>query len=191
MAVDIGDRYPTVKEFASAFRSALLTKTIEARPARKPHIFFSYHRESSAGWAVHFASELRRKYGVTVFVDTEQQDTGPFPDRLRDEIRSCDFFVCFLAEATLRSSWVDEEIRTAFTCSRQMLPVFQESFDHHQVSSTEAHVKALLAHQGVHLLDRRAIHVPHTVSEIAKMIRRSSKGTMKRTKGGKPGAARG
>jgi hypothetical protein len=51
-----------------------------------------------------------------------------------------------------------------------MIPVFQESYRDPGEAPDES-VQALLAFDGVHLLDRKNIHINHTISDLASLIR--------------------
>jgi hypothetical protein len=167
------DRYPTVKEFFLALRHAA---TYGTHTIGKPRIIISYQRDSSSGWAVLIARELEEKHSVLAFVDTQRLDTAVrFPTRLKNAIEECDVFVCLLSASTLQSKWVQEEIRLAWTSPKAMVPVFQESFSQPDPSERlEPHVEALISYDGVHLLDRRNIHVDYTIAELAKIVKEST-----------------
>jgi len=167
------DRYPSVREFFLAFRHAA---TYGKASSGKPRIFISYQRDSSSGWAVLFARELEQKHGVFAFVDTQRLDTAVrFPTRLKNAIEECDVFVCLLSASTLQSKWVQEEIRLAWESRKAMVPVFQESFSQPDASEKlEPHIEALISYDGVHLLDRRNIHVDYTIMELAKIVKEST-----------------
>jgi hypothetical protein len=56
-----------------------------------------------------------------------------------------------------------------------MVPVFQESFSQPDANEKlEPHVEALISYDGVHLLDRRNIHVDYTIAELAKIVRETT-----------------
>jgi hypothetical protein len=124
-----------------------------------------------------FARELKEKHNITAFVDTQRADSAVrIPAKGRTAIKDCDIFVCLLAKGTLRSTWVQEEIRLAFESSKPMVPVFQESFPQASTSEWPApHIQDLLNYDGVHLLDRRNIHVDHTIAELARIVKGSSR----------------
>jgi hypothetical protein len=122
-----------------------------------------------------FERELKQNHGISAYIDTQRRDSAvQFPERLREAIRNCDVFVCILAPTTLASEWVREEIRVAWEAAKPMVPVCQEAFvfpdSAHEV---EAHIRALLNYECVHLLDRRNIHVDHTISDLARMVQAS------------------
>ncbi|MEL7449963.1 MAG: protein kinase [Pseudomonadota bacterium] len=172
MDSDPAARYPSVGAFGQALVAAIKTNR---RASDLPKIFLSYRREASAGWAVLFARELRTQHRIDVFVDTERRDSAVlFPDRLSEAIANCDVFVCLLADDTLDSSWVREEVRLAMEFGKPMVPVFQESY-RTLSGDQEPHVHTLLQHDGVHLLDRRNIHVDHTIADIAGIVQRTLK----------------
>lgn len=170
LTVDPAERFASVLDFSEAFRHALT----RGRRHDRPRVFLSYQRAASSGWAHHFRDKLEGVHLLSVFVDTLAQDGAPrIPDRLREEIAGCDVFVCLLAPETLQSSWVRQEIRIAVESGKPMVPVFHEAFrpDAGQVQG-DADVEALLSYDAVHLLDRRNIHVEHTLTELADRIRK-------------------
>jgi serine/threonine-protein kinase len=171
LSIDPEGRYPSVLEFGQAFQQAARG----GRGTGKPRIFISYQRDASSGWAVHFEKELRQEHGIDVFVDTLRRDTaGPFPERLRRAIEDCDVFVCLLDRKTLDSKWVQREILLAHERKRRMVPIFQERYRAPEPSRPlPAHVQALLDSEGLHLLDRRNIHVQYTIAELARMVRQA------------------
>ncbi len=169
LSVDPPERFESVLAFSDAFQSALTERRRD-----RPRVFLSYQRAASSGWAHHFRDKLEGVHLLSVFVDTLAQDGAPrIPDRLREEITGCDVFVCLLAPSTLASDWVRQEIRIAVESGKPMVPVFHEEFrpDENQ-SRGDASVDALLAYDAVHLLDRRNIHVEHTITELAQRVRK-------------------
>jgi TIR domain len=122
-----------------------------------------------------FARMLEDHHNISVFVDTQQLDKAVrFPVRLRDAIENCDVFVCLLADETLRSQWVKEEIRIAHEKNKPMVPVFQESYVHPEDDKElEPHIRTLLSYDGVHLLDKRNIHTDHTIEDLAKIVKQT------------------
>jgi serine/threonine protein kinase len=171
MSVNPDDRYPSIQEFNDAFDQAIQTDS--AKASVNPQVFLSYRRESSAGWAVLFARELMEKHGISAFVDTQRRDSARrFPEKLANAVADCDIFICLLAGDTLESAWVREEIRLAFESNKPMIPVFQESYQIKDFPD-ENYIEAMLSFDGVHLLDRRNIHVDHTISDLADIIHRT------------------
>ncbi|MDX1981692.1 MAG: protein kinase [Bryobacteraceae bacterium] len=174
LSEDPAARFPSAFDFARAARQAL-----SAAPARStPYVFLSYHRASSAPWALLLRNELQRRYGYEVFLDVGQRDTaGRFPRKLEQAISRCTVFVCLLAEETLDSEWVRREIELAFRAGKFMIPVFQETFQHPQnLEECEAHLRDLLSFDGVKLLDRQNIYVDATIQSLAETIRQSAAG---------------
>jgi hypothetical protein len=171
LGVDPGERFGSVLEFSRAFSGALAGPRGRDRRAR---VFLSYQREASSGWAHHFRDKLEGQHALSVFVDTLAKDGAPrIPDRLREEIERCDVFVCLLAPSTLSSDWVRQEIRIAVEKGKPMVPVFHEEFKiTDDRIAGDPNVEALLAYDAVHLLDRRNIHVEHTITELAERIRK-------------------
>ena len=176
LAVSPAQRYPSVAEFANAFVASL---TGTRASSGTPQVFLSYQRESAAGWAQYFARELREKHGVSVFVDVERRDgAGHFPARLARAIEECDVFVVLLSGSTLESKWVRQEINLAFEHGRPMVPVFQESWIAQELApGADPALDALVSYDGVHLLDRRNIHVDHTIADLANLVKGSLPGT--------------
>ena len=162
LAADPGLRFASATAFAQALARA------RREPGRRaaPKVFFSYQRESSAGFADLFQAKIQDQEGIDIYLDTTRRDgTGPFPARLAKIIQDCDVFVCFLAGSTLASRYVREEIRLAHQAGKPMIPVFHEDFNPAPVEPDhDPAVEALIAYEGVHLLSRRNIHVDHTIS---------------------------
>jgi serine/threonine protein kinase len=168
------DRYASVREFFLDLEHAVSNQS--KRPDGKPKVFISYQRDPSSGWAVHFATELERRYQISAFVDTQRLDSAVrFPARLKSAIQDCDVFVCLLSGSTLQSKWVQEEIRLAWENNKLMIPVFQESYCQPDSSERlEPHVETLINYDGLQLLDRRNLYVDHTIEELAKMVTASA-----------------
>ncbi len=165
------DRFPSVRDFYLVFRQALSSTFVARRET--PHVFVSYRRDLSAGWAVLFARELKEKHNIFAFVDTQRADNAiRVPAKVQAAIEDCDIFVCLLAKTTLRSAWVKEEIRLACEFGKPMVPVFQESFLHPSPGEQVApHVLELLNFEGVYLLDRRNIHIDYSIAELARIVK--------------------
>jgi serine/threonine protein kinase len=153
LSVDPLSRYSSVREFFLALQYSV--SATKARSDGQARIFISYQRDSSAGWAVHFASELGRKHQIAAFVDTQRMDSVVrFPARLKKAIEDCDVFVCLVSGNTLQSKWVQEEIRMAWENDKPMVPVFQESYSPPDPSERlEPHIESLINYDGVKLLD--------------------------------------
>ena len=168
LATDPARRYPSVDAFAKAFDAALHRRL--GSPSA-PTVFVSYQHEPSAGWAVLLARDLKEKYKIAAFVDTQRLDGAvQFPDKVARAIERCEVFVCLLADTTLSSRWVREEIRLAHSFGRPMIPVFQESFIQQERDGMEPSIEALLHYDGVHLLDRRNIHIEHSIADLARLV---------------------
>jgi serine/threonine protein kinase len=173
LAVRSDQRFPNARDFAAAFRLAL----IEPAPVRSgpPSVFISYQRAASSAWAVLLKKEMEREQGFQVFLDTEQQDsTGQFPLKLRRRIQECDVFICLLAESTLASDWVRQEIQLASDAAKPMIPVFQESYrDPPNLRTLEPYVQELLTYEGVKLLDRQNIYLDAAIQALIVSTRRT------------------
>lgn len=171
MTANPEERFPSVIEFARAFRSALTDKQPAGR--RRPYAFISYNRAASSPWALFFKNELERTYDCEVYVDAEQRDTvGQFPKKLERGIERCDVFVCLLAEGTLDSPWVKREVEIAHAARKPMVPIFQESFRFPaELHTLPPHLQELLLYDGIKLLDRQNIYVNAAVKSLSDAIR--------------------
>ena len=154
--------------FAAAFRAAL-RRIVHKTDG--PAIFISYQRNVSAILAMYFADKLRAQ-GIHAFVDAQGLDgAGPFPPHIERAIEDTDVFVCLLADTTLRAEWVLREIRIAQQFGKPMIPILQESYNRGASASAEPAVADLLRHQGLLVLDRRNLHLEHTVTDLVRLIR--------------------
>ncbi len=137
-----------------------------------PNVFISYRRQPSATLAQLVHLELEKR-GISSFVDVRNiQEVGHFPEHLRQAVREANYFVCLLAETTLESEWVREEIRYAHSLDKTLIPVFQESF---QIPEGQPdHIHALLHAQGIQLLEQRGLYMEEALAKLARMIRPST-----------------
>ncbi|HMF94331.1 MAG TPA: protein kinase [Vicinamibacterales bacterium] len=153
-------------ESAAAFKAALR----HVRPAEGPEVFISYQREVSAPLAMYFADRLKAQ-GIRTFIDTQGIDrAGRFPPQIERAIEDTDVFICLLAETTLDSGYVRDEIRAAYRYEKPMIPVMQESYRSTSGDRDPA-VAALLAHQGLPVLDRRNLHLEHTATDLVRLVK--------------------
>jgi serine/threonine protein kinase len=185
-------RYATVLEFVNALEVALVQTVItevavaaveeapkpepvvEAKPLVKKDVFISYRRTTSAMLALHIGTQLEEKYKISAFVDTRSIDgASKFPQRLKAAIEHCEVFICLLADTTLDSEWVLEEIAVACEFNKPMIPIFQESFA--QPDSPQGVLATLLEYDGLKVLDKQNMYVEHMVADLAKMVRQSLK----------------
>ncbi len=173
LAVGAGERFAGTVEFSAAFRSALTTPA--STRSGPPSVFISYQRAASSAWALLLKREMEREQGFQVFVDAEQQDsTGNFPLKLQRRIEQCDVFICLLADSTLASDWVRQEIRLAWETGKPMIPVFQESYrDPTDLRAAEPFIQELLTYEGVKLLDRQNIYFDAAIQALIVSARRS------------------
>ncbi|MFN8061238.1 MAG: TIR domain-containing protein [Vicinamibacterales bacterium] len=170
LSSDAGARYASVSAFAQALVDALQRP---ARPVDAAQLFFSYQRESMAGWVNYFADRVRGA-GLSVFVDTHHRDgSGVFPDQLARAIEDCAVFICFVGANSLASKWVQQEIGLAYQYDKPMVPVLQEGFTAPPDAGLSPGMRRLLASQGVHLSDRRNLSPERCVADLVAMVRRS------------------
>lgn len=173
MAVDPSERYRSAGEFVQTLEAALGGRRL--RSSEDAFVFLSYRRDSSAGWANHFADKLKEQHGISVFLDVQRVDSAVrFPVRIQKAIEECDVFVCFLAAGTLQSDWVCQEIHCAYENSKPMVPVFHESYRLPESNEQlKPGIKTLLDYPAVHLLDLKNIHIDHTISDLAKIVQQT------------------
>ncbi len=56
--------------------------------------------------------------------------------------------------------------------TKPMIPVFQEGYDHSNVrTGVNPAVDLLLSYDGVHLFDQINVHVEHTISDLARLVK--------------------
>lgn len=166
MSIAPQDRYRSVGDFVRAVSATIGS----AHTNDDVRVFISYSRELSSGWAVLLARELRQKYRILAFVDTEYRDGGGrFDARIRKELSDSQVFVCLLADGTLNSQWVRQEISHAFELGKTMVPVFQESY-RREPASQDSSIESLLHFDGVQLLDRRNVYIDSAISHLAELI---------------------
>jgi hypothetical protein len=173
MAVDPSERYRSAGKFVQTLAVALSGRRL--RSSEDAFIFLSYRRDSSAGWANHFADKLKAQHGISVFMDVQRVDSAVrFPVRIQKAIEECDVFVCFLAADTLQSDWVCQEVQCAYENAKPMVPVFHESYRLPESNEQlEPGIKTLLDYPAVHLLDRKNIHIDHTISDLANIVQQT------------------
>ncbi len=173
LSVCPGDRYESIAAFARAF-----TTSVRRGVSAEPRVFMSYQRDQSAGWAQHFVSRLKEQHGIDAFMDTDRIDSaGPFPARLKRAIEECDVFACLLGTSTLQSGQVRREIEIAYASHKPMIPIFQEAYVAPSFTpGSDPAVETLISYDGVHLFDRRNVHVEHTIGDLARLV----KGTLDR-----------
>jgi len=173
MSVECGDRYPSIRNFSFAFQHAVTSTTV--RPTGTPRVFISYRRSPSAAWANLIGQGLKRKHRISSFIDTDQVDTAvQISAKVQQAILESDVFVCLLASSTLRSKWVEEEIRFAWQNGKPMVPVFHQGFRPVKSPKSEQpapHIQDLLGWEGVHLFDRLNIHIDKTIEDLARIVR--------------------
>jgi hypothetical protein len=161
-------RYPSVQEFADDLIRAFGRGTVVGKAKG---VFLSYNRVDSAGWATLVERELKGQ-GMTVFMDTGNElRAGEFSKQLVSHIDHCDVFVCLLAGRTLKSKWVREEIQVAHEKGKPMIPIFQESFKRPKADGlADPAIGALLAHQGVELMDKKNLYIQAALEQLVLLI---------------------
>ncbi len=138
-----------------------------------PSAFISYRRTTSAMLAYLLGRELEAR-GIKTYVDVRQDDGSPglFPDRLLRAIEEHDVFICLVADKTFESAWVRREVEHAHSLGKPMIPVLQESFTHLSPppEPPTEHIRALMDHQGVPILDVQNQFISQTIDKLADMI---------------------
>ncbi len=162
-------RHAGLPAFANAFARALRSA---GRGRGTRDVFFSYQRDSSAGWVTHLSLQLQEKHQISSYVDTQGLDGAvKFPERIQHAIEQCGVFICLLGPQTLQSPHVLQEIELAHAQGKPMIPVFQEGFAVADPVALQPGVRSLLQFDGIHLLDKRNIYIDQAVVEIAKQVR--------------------
>ena len=133
-------------------------------------VFISYRRNTSAMLATLLSTRLSA-YELTPYVDTLMPSGGSFPDRLVQAIRHSDVFVCLLADTTLESEWVRNEIEHAHQFRKPMIPVFQETYKTPTQDALNSAINALLRNDGIHVFDVKNVYVDEAIERLAKMIK--------------------
>jgi hypothetical protein len=86
-------------------------------------------------------------------------------------------YVCLLADSTLSSDWVKEEIRIAHDKQNTMVPVFQESFTFYKAKNVlEPPIEEFLSYDGVTLLDKRSVYIDDAVKLLARIVKQTTEG---------------
>ncbi len=174
LSVEPAARYDSVGEFARRLREAMNQVAVAANATE---VFISYQREKSSAWALMIQKELRDRHQIRAFVDSRRFDGAvQFPEKIERAVRECSVFVCLLASNTLQSTWVRREIGAAYEARRPMIPVFQESFKRQAAVPDDPAVHALLQYDGLELLDRRNIHIQHTMNDLVHQIQLTLEG---------------
>jgi serine/threonine protein kinase len=175
MSLNPDARYSAVRDFFLAFKGAMNPLSSPPSSSKTPKVFISYRRgPGSSGWVNYLATELRRRFKISAFVDTQRTDSaGEISSKIKKEIEDCDVFVCLLSGDTLASEWVDKEIRLASEYGKMMLPIFQESFGFPSDADLidVPHVRQLIEYDGIRLSDDT--EAEHTVRVLAKKIKSS------------------
>jgi serine/threonine protein kinase len=170
------ERYDDVLKFAKAVVDVLKPLEPPTSPAVAKvfpcsRIFISYQRQSSTvlAWSIH--SKLQ-DHGIDSFLDLESLDSGRFKDHIFREIEDRDVFICLLGDNTLKSDWVNREIKHAHANSRPMIPIFQENFQRPKpwFRKPEEHVVALLGYQGIHFFDKKGVYLDDAIDALTNMI---------------------
>jgi len=96
--------------------------------SHRPTVFLSYRRQPSADLARYIRDRLIRM-NVDVFFDVENLNGGVFPEKIRDEIITRQYFLIILAPTTLDSDWVKREVQLAFKHYKKIIPLETNEFD--------------------------------------------------------------
>jgi len=129
--------------------------------------FISYRRKPSASLAQLVQEKLKNQHTIDAYVDTTRTDSTrvQFPERLMQAIADAPVFICLLGEGTLESEWVHKEIQRAYELGKHCIPVFQESYVPPTVEDSA--VDYLLAFDGVHIFDVKAVFMDESIGQIA------------------------
>jgi hypothetical protein len=133
-------------------------------------VFISYRRNTSAILAQLLRQELKA-YNIDAFVDVRDiESSGSFPDKLTRAIESATTVICLLADGTLESEWVQEEIRQAYEFGKTLIPVFQESYQTPPPPYPE-YIAFLLHSQGVRVFDAQGVFIEEAVQKMINLMK--------------------
>lgn len=90
-------------------------------------VFISYRRKPSSALALLILARLK-EHGVGAFVDMTIQPGDDWHQHLQKQIADRDYFVLLLAEETLQSPVVVEEIAWALEAKNTIIPIWQPGF---------------------------------------------------------------
>lgn len=90
-------------------------------------LFLSYQRNSSADLA-RYIYETLVENDCDVFFDVESINAGRFASIIEREIINRDYFLVILNPETLKSDWVRQEITTALTHRKAIIPLMTQGF---------------------------------------------------------------
>jgi hypothetical protein len=171
LALNPDERYPEIAAFAHDFAGALTGSNVDRDPAAKPRVFLSYRRAGGAGLPLFIVSRLREQHGIDVFLDVQRVDGAVrFPDRLIQEMRKADVFICLLGPSTLESHWVRHEILLARQQRKPMIPVFHEDYVL-PTSPGIPEIDELLSFDGIRLMDQQNLYVEEGIDKLARRIK--------------------
>jgi serine/threonine protein kinase len=171
LALNPDERYPEIAAFAQDFAGALTGSNVDRDPAAKPRVFLSYRRAGGAGLPLFIVSRLREQHDIDVFLDVQRVDGAVrFPDRLIQEMRKADVFICLLGPSTLESHWVRHEILLARQQRKPMIPVFHEDYEL-PTSPGIPEIDELLSFDGIRLMDQQNLYVEEGIDKLARRIK--------------------
>jgi hypothetical protein len=137
---------------------------------RRPKVFISYRRAPSSLLATLIYEKLKSAK-IDAFLDVKSQEGGGLiPQWLREAVDKCDILVCVLANTTLNSDWVRQEIKQAYEKKKILIPVFHEDFIIPSPVSNR-YVEALLNNKGVKFFDKQNLHLDQSIQDLIKMIK--------------------
>jgi hypothetical protein len=95
------------------------------QPAIPPKVFISYSRETSSAFALMLEYRLQAE-GIPVFIDRSIPSGDDWHAHLQTTVQNCQYFVCLITKAALRSEVVRKEIQWAER--RKRIPIWQPGF---------------------------------------------------------------
>jgi hypothetical protein len=98
------------------------------QPATPPSIFISYSRRKSSAFGLLIVARLQAKGMPNPFIDMVIEPGEAWHAHLQRIIQQSQYFVCLIAEGTLDSPHVQEEIQWAEAAGLTMIPVWQPDF---------------------------------------------------------------
>lgn len=86
-------------------------------------VFISYRREGGAAVA-RLLYEVLKSRCITGFMDAESLGSGDYAEGIHDNISRARCVVLVMAPGTLESEWVKQEVFTALSMQKKIIPVF-------------------------------------------------------------------
>jgi hypothetical protein len=97
-------------------------------PTKPPSVFISYSRRKSSAFGLLIVARLQAKGMPNPFLDLMIEPGEEWHSHLEKIIQSSEYFVCLIADGTLDSPHVQDEIQWAEKAGLTIIPVWQPDF---------------------------------------------------------------